>query len=247
MEDSLGRSAERYVPSPADLVSTGEALLASPAPRPDPTQGAPAAAPTDGATIPARATPQASGPAAATTPDTPDAGPAEPRVLLSALLDTRYAGPTKALCSGVGAEVGIPFSDWSFGSWGRFDWPIQTFDDVPLDYSSWEASIGLFGAWRFLRTPVELHATLTASLAVVSMGGGVEGAEAEGGRADPRLGVELRLVWPVDPVWRPIAALGAEMAPAALAGSAKRRIDPMLPLIPSYTVGLSLGLEVAIP
>lgn len=109
-----------------------------------------------------------------------------------------------------------------------------------------EVSIGLSLGRTLISAPIELTAAFAPSLAVISMEGELDEIEAEGAKLDPRLGIGLRAAWPIAGRWRGIAALGGEVAPGALGDPARRRIDPALPPVPSYSIGLTLGVEVVV-
>lgn len=78
------------------------------------------------------------------------------------------------------------------------------------------------------------------------LGAGEDEREVELRALDGRLGTELRLSVPIVSLLRALVALDAEIAPASLADG-DRRIDPTLPPLPAYGVGLGAGLEVEIP
>jgi hypothetical protein len=51
---------------------------------------------------------------------------------------------------------------------------------------------------------------------------------------------------PLNHLFYVVIAADADVSPASI-GDPDRRLDPLLPALPPYTIGLSTGLEVAIP
>ena len=87
-----------------------------------------------------------------------------------------------------------------------------------------------------------------AGVAVMAMAALSEGGfgEVEASSVDPRLGLEMRLSLPVVSPLGVVFALDADLSPTALADPG-RRLDPTLPKMPSYSIGLSAGVEVGVP
>src|SRR5262249_1061805 len=124
-----GRSAERFVPSPDDLVPIGQAVLSQTLPP------KPAPAADDGAANRGLALPP--------PPAHPPHPPSPPPLPVEALLSGRYAAPTPALWSGAMLRVGVPFGPWSAGVWARFEVPTITLTALPADFSMTEGCVGL--------------------------------------------------------------------------------------------------------
>lgn len=252
--DRHERSAERLVRLPADLVPTGQALLASTelveaeAAHPDAEVHEAQQSdqtPFTAAQVEKHQPPHAN-PSSSTSPITKTPLSLEPRVLIGVLATGRYTGPLHTLWGGVAIRGSIPFGDWSVALQGRFELPTWIFGNVPIDFSISEMSIGLGIGRRFVRRPFELHTVLDLSMNVVTMEGGNESNLAQASGMDPRVGLAVRTVWPLGGRWRFIVALDGEMAPLAIVGSDDRKIDDALPPLPSYTLGLSLGVEMGL-
>lgn len=257
IEDRHERSAERHVRSPADLVPTGEALLAST----ERIESEPLDVEVErhegfGAQVQpsaAKSSPEIRGETSKSTrkkPPTANQLPnsekslfPEPRVLVGVFATGRYSGPLNTLWSGFALRGSIPFGDWSVALSGRFNFPAWIFDQVPIDFSMSEMSIQFGIGRRLIRRPFELHTVLDFSMHVVTMEGGDEPNLAEASGADPRVGLDIRTVWPLKGRWRFVVALDGELAPLAFVGSDDRKVDDALPPLPSHTIGLSLGLE----
>lgn len=242
LEERDGRTVERHIATPEDLVPTGEALLASPerpAPPPPASDDAISTRPTPRPTLLKKPID--------VTHDVAIHGPrVEPRLLVDGVLTGRYTGQTSALWGGAAIRGTIPIGAWSAGIWARFDLPAWVFTKVPEDFSMSEVCVGLSVGRRLVASPLELHLLAGPSLAVVAMEGGMEPDFAEGGRVDARVGVELRSLWTIAGVWRAVVSLDGEIAPGA-AGSAKgRQVDPALPALPTYTMGLSIGVQASV-
>lgn len=220
-----GHATAREVADPDEVVPLGEALLSLPLP-PAPALAAPAASPDALA---------------------PKAAPlAEPRVLVSALVVPRYAGSTNAIWGGLTAAVGVPIGAWGVGAWGRYDGPMVALRGPSPALH--EFAIGA-SAWRsFQISRLELRAGVTPSVGVVTREGTMKGDPDET-RVDGRIGVEARAVLPIIPLLRAVAAFDLELSPRELAeGDGHKHGGGTMPLpdFPSYTLGLGLGLEVAI-
>ncbi len=255
-----GRTVARAVATPVDVVPTGEALLASASASASAEdagagEGSPPAAPD--APPAARGTPIQSPVRRASSPQVPDSpagrsgdapGSDQPRLLVSAFVSGRVTGPLDAFWGGFGLRALVPFGVATAGLWARFDLPAVVVDATPADFSMAEVSIGPSLGARLVDDPFELHAAFVPSVAVVSMEGGPESELAEGGRVDGRLGAELRATVPMVSLLRATVGVDGEFSPAAAASSdTDRRIDPALPPIPAFTVGVTAGLEVALP
>jgi hypothetical protein len=246
VEDAQGRSARRLVPSPDDLVPMGEALLAAPLPAPQtPPPGAPAPESTPSARTSAVAPPVPPAPPSAAAPAPPP--PHGPRLQVDALASSRFAGPTRGFWFGGVLRATLPFEAWSGGVWARFDAPAVTLDPWHEAFSMTEVSVGLALDRRVFAEPFELRIGFEPSLAVVSMVGGAEPDLHDGAKADPRLGLAVRAVWPVSRAWRLLAGVDGEVAPGAAGSLKSRQIDPELPSIPAFTVGVTFGAGVGLP
>lgn len=241
VEDAAGRR-ERGVEAPEDLVPIGKALLAitiAPAPPPPPTPPAADAAPPIAPPPPALPAPKAAGPRLA--------------LLVDALAETRFSGPTEALWAGASLRGTAAIDAWLAGLWARYEAPIAVFDRVPPDFTMSSVSIGLAGGRRLLAAPVELDVTFEPSLAVVLTGGRPDphGEVSRDAQIDPRLGARLGMGVPLfGSRFRALVALDGEIAPGAFdqggQGGPGHHGPPPLPSRPAYTIGLSIGAELTL-
>jgi hypothetical protein len=249
VESASGRRMERLVSTPADLVPIGKALLA----RVEPLTES-AADRSQSYTPPPSVTP---GPERL-APDAPDLGPApaetgEPRAYFDAQGSARYAGATDGLMAGGSLRATLPLHPWMVGLWGRYEALAHSFTEPGAqELFVGSLAVGLVGGYRMVDEPVRLDVGVTGSLALINMSGeqpdisGDGEGEVEAGSADGRLGAEFRLGVPFSRSWHGLATVDAEIAPAALAGEDSRVLDELLPPLPAYTVGLSLGVEGAL-
>jgi hypothetical protein len=232
--DAHGRSVSRPVPAPADLVPTGEALLA--APLEDRAPPAPPASVGDAAE--ARGAPQSAA--------NPVAPPKDPRVQIEALLGPRVSGPGPMGWMGGKAGVLLPFGPWSLGLWARLDYVVGGPPRAPAGFSMSEVCVGLALGRRLLSGPLELRVSLDPSVADPGMEAGQEDmAHPEGSRVAFRIGTALTGTFRIAGIFRGMVTLDGELTPVGLAGL--QRIPPdngiTLPPMPVYTAGLSLGVE----
>jgi hypothetical protein len=238
--DARGRSVSRPVATPADLLATGEALLAAPL-----EDRAPPPAP-----APPVSTDRVEGRAA--TPSTANpvvAPPRDPRVQIQALLGPRVSGPGPMGWMGGKAGVLLPWGPWSLGLWARLDYVVGGPPRAPSGFSMNEVCVGLALGRRLLNGPLELRVSLDPSVADPGMEAGEEDmAHPEGSRVAFRIGTTLTGTFRIAGVFRGIVTLDGELTPAGLAGL--QRIPPengiTLPPMPVYTAGLLLGVEAII-
>jgi hypothetical protein len=235
--DAEGHSVTREVSVPEEIVPLGEALLSRPLVIEPPAEPSPAPA------APAQA------PAAA--PAQPDAPPlasaplADPRVLLSALVAPRYAGRADLIWGGVIAAVTVPIGAWGVGAWGRYDGISARVDEHAARLR--EFVVGASGSRSFMFRNFELRTSLAPSVAIVTKPGERGGPDET--HVDGRIGAEVRGVIPFTPLLRGVVALDAEIAPGEFGGDDAHHSKDMMPppnSFPSYTLGLGVGLEVAI-
>ena len=107
-----------------------------------------------------------------------------------------------------------------------------------------QVNLGLSAGRQLLSAPVDLHVTFNPSLSVIAMEGDLPDYDASGAKIDLYLGAALRAAIPLTEHWRGVVVVDAEMVPASL--RAERRIDPGLPALPAYELGLSLGIELVV-
>lgn len=230
-----GAEIRREVDEPDDVVPLGQALLAMPL---EPSAPLVAAPPREDVSEPLR--PPAARPAAV----------AEPRALVALVVGPRWAGKTDLLWGGAGLDAAIPFGAWTFGGWGRYDGVRFTSTDPPTDLD--EIALGLSAGRNLYLDRVALRPSLRPSLALVS---GSDGRVPSETRVFGRIGADLRLILPLGEGLRGVVALDGELAPGALGdgrsgdatngndGDVDRRVEPTYP---SYTVGLGVGVELAV-
>ena len=228
-------SMSRQLGAPEELVPLGKAMLARPAPPEPPPQ----------ITLPP-------GLGSGEAPGGAASEPQPPRALVEAAATVRYVGVSELMAVGVAARGTLPFDRWLASLWVRYTAFVADVGDsgADLDYS--ELVIGGAAGYSLLTEPVRLDAALTVGMAVVDMEtqstASVQDGpqEVQSGLVDGRVGLELALVVPLTEMFHLPIALDADLAPASLANS-DRRLDPLLPPVPAYTLGLRAGLEVAIP
>jgi len=148
----------------------------------------------------------------------------------------------------------IPLLPWAVGLWARYDGAVHELSEWNLVEPFVGAlAIGALGSYRLLDEPVRLDIGLTGSLVLVHMSGEVPASteageiEADKSSLDGRLGSELRLAVPLSPSWHAVAVLDAEVAPGAAIDSEARVLHEVLPPMPAYTIGVSVGAEVSVP
>jgi hypothetical protein len=166
-------------------------------------------------------------------------------VLIDALVGAHYTGPTRAVLLGPELRATLDFDRWSASLLARYDASIATLQPVPPHFSLASATLGLACGYRLLATPVELVLAVEPTLAVVFMGGQPPGAPEPDvdAHVDMRLGARLGAAIPVRGRVRAVGAVSLEGVPAALFGDRHSRRH-LLPELPGYLAGLSLGLEV---
>ena len=239
--DAAGRTVTREVDGPEDGGPGGEALLARPL----------AAEPAAPAAGPVVAAPSAPVPGPPRAPAQPDQGlnapPAQPRLLLDAIVGPRVSGPGAAMWVSGALRGSFPIDRWSAGLWARFDQVVVPMDDAPPDLAMSAFSVGAAVGRELYRGSFELRASLEPSIATVMMEAKHEREpdHPEGSRIAFRMGANLQAAFPLGDVLRAAVALDGDVAPAGFDGLAP--IDARLPPVPVYTAGLSLGIGARIP
>lgn len=220
----------RRITHPGDLVSLGKAMLA----RPLPPQAR--LEPTELPYLPALdATPDAS------HLDEP------PRAFVQGAADVRYAGVSELVSAGALLRGELPIDRWAASVGVRYGELVGDLGARHLDLGYSELAV-MGGVGYAVVDEPRLIVGLKGGLAVVDMEVQTDPSsdnEVESGAVDGRLGAELRLSIPVWSVLRLHIAADAELSPASVAS--ERRIEPELPPMPAYTIGLGLGVEVAVP
>ena len=229
--DPEGREVERHVPSPRSLVATAEALLARSTPRKAPPP------PAVDETERGLEQPTFDDEAGRRSP-----APArqEPRYIVDAALGIRFSGPSAAVWFAPALRATVPFEAWSVGVWVRYGVPY-VLDIVPPRFIMSQTNLGLSAGHLLLTAPAEIRVALSPSLSVVTMDADPIDHEASGAKVDFCLGAALSGAIPFSPRWRGVVVLDAELVPAGI--RAERRIDPVLPALPTYEVGAAFGVE----
>lgn len=235
LTDAHGRSASRPVPSPEEIVPTGEALLAVPGddhPAPAPPPPAPPPPPPP---LPEHEPPPA-----------PHPPPADPRLLIEALAGVRISAPATAgwMTTRLGAV--LPLGEWSVGMYARYDMALAGPRATPAGFDMDAVSAGFSLGRRLLRDPFDLRVTLDPTLSVVMMEAGQEDQidHPEGARVAFRIGTSARGSFHLAGAFRGLILIDGELSPAGVAGW--RKIHPSLPATPVYTAGVLLGVEAII-
>ena len=228
-----GTMISREVESPDDVAPLGEALLARPE--------AKAAAPVEASKLPVASAP-ANPPPSAEKPAAPSNPSRDPRVLVSAVVAPRYAGKSDLMLGGATAYVGLPVSGWVPALWIRFDGPLAKLEDHGTSFM--ELCAGAAFGRSFPVKELEIRPSLTAS-AVVAIAPDHQDGRGET-RLDGRIGAEARFAFPRSSLVRAVITTDTEIAPGDFDEGPMR--DPMRapPLVlPSYTIGLGVGVEFA--
>lgn len=241
--DDEGHVVVREVASPDELEPLGQALLskplpASPAPPPVALERAPA---------PPQAGPEGRSADSGRTEPRPDRTAATAdRALLSAVVAPRYAGKADVMWGGITAAANVPFGAWVAGAWGRYDGLSAQLADDAVEMQ--EVCVGAAFGRRFPVGAVALEASLLPSVAVISHDRGA-GQRGEDTKVHGRIGAGARAVFPASSWLRAVVAFDAELAPHELGdseGAQDEHDEPPPPPLPAYTMGLGVGLEVAV-
>jgi hypothetical protein len=243
VHDRQGRGVRRPVEAPSDLAPVGKALLAAPslalslreppAPPPPPPVASPGPAPV--------APPLDSAPP-------PPPPPRDPRILLNALVGSRVSGPSRVVWGSVRIAATVPIDRWGIGLWARYELPFAVEGPLPTEFSMDAADVGLSATRILYSSPsLALRATVDPALSLVMMESGDEnvGDHPEGASVGFRLGAGLDALWTFGKIFRGVARLDGEVAPAGFGGAI--RIAETLPAVPVYMIGVSLGAEAVIP
>jgi len=221
----------RPLSGPGELLPAGKAMLARAEPPVPPPAPAPPAEPP---------------PPDAAEPDAP------PRAYVEASGAGRYAAITSMMALGGAVAGRLPIGRWSAGLWLRYLVGAAGLTDAASATDYAELGIGAQVGYDLLRDPVGLRAGLYGALVVVDMESQLAAPAGQGdnevgsGAVDGRAGMELALAVPIASVLSAVLAVDGDMAPASL-GHTDRRLDPALPPLPAYTLGLRAGLQVGVP
>jgi hypothetical protein len=217
--DAEGHTVTREVALPEEVQPLGEALLAQPLP--------PAAIPASEEPI-----------------RPPSLG--DPRLLVALSLGPRYAGGTHAMWGGLTAAATLPFGKWGAGLWLRGDVLSGPLGEPHPPIR--DVAFGAAASRSFDAGPLELRADLRPSLVLMRRDMG-HGKDAEL-RLSGRLGAAFTAVLPLSKRFRGFLALDGEVAPFELAmrepAPSPDQHEAVPARYPGFTIGLGLGVEVAI-
>lgn len=237
--DAEGRTISRPVEAPEEILPLGEALLSKPLPARAIVDPTPVAAPT----------PAAPGPDRSAKPGKPPPV-RKPFLLVGASLAPRIAGRSDIVWGGVEGAVTVPFGPWGAGGWVRYDGPSASLDGHEMHIN--EVVVGGTILRSFALDPVELRAAFRPAVAIVTQSFGRDREDAV--RVSPRLGLQATAVVPVSSPVRGFVTFDTELSPRELGESGHPPSQPPQdgqrsmpqPSFPTYTLGLGLGVEVAI-
>jgi hypothetical protein len=238
--DEAGHAISRDVDAPEEVLPLGEALLAKPLP-PAP------APPIANVAPPPRQPDKVEGP----KPKPAGAEPKRPILVLNASLAPRYAGRSDIVWGGITAAVAFPFGSWLAGGWFRYDGPEVSVDDHPIRIK--ESVIGAEVARSFTVSPVEIRASIRPAVAIVEQSFGRDHEDMT--RVSPRIGLGGAAVFPVKSPVRAFVGIDTELSPRELAENPYEHQQQQTPSggapppvgeFPTFTMGLGLGVEVAI-
>lgn len=240
--DAQGNAVSREIASPDDVAPLGEALLSKPVVEPEMTTPLPK---------------QEAKQEAKQEPDSTSLR--DPRVLVAATAGPRYAGPAHFMWGSFGVLAAVPFRPWGGGIWIRYD-GFSTTLDKPLPAIR-DLCIGAAGYWSTTVGRVEIRPVLRPSLVVVTRRIVLnnDGPSLPDGPPRPplvrdetefdfRVGAEAQVVIGLTKKFRAVLGLDAEVSPGELVSTFEpHRTGDLKSRIPAYTMGLSVGIEVAVP
>lgn len=239
-----GHAVSREVTLPEDVEPLGEALLAKPIVTETPALPPPVAQPI--ATPPAE--PDKASKSSDAVPRAEQGAPEKPppRVIVSAVIQPRYAGGSNLMWGGINLGAAIPFGPWVAGAWLRYDGPNARLDNDHIGEMS-ELAIGANAGRTFKLDPIELRTSAIVSAAVVTRHGQQVNEETH---VAGRFGAEARASLPITSLFRAVLAFDGDVAPAEIRDS-DHKPQPTTPdkdesryvPFPTYTFGLGLGVE----
>lgn len=246
--DARGHSIAREVATPDDVAPLGEALLAKPIVEAEP--------------IPPATNPEVKQPESkpmAPNPEIP--ATRDPRLLAALTVGPRYAGPEDLLWGSFTISAAVPFRPWGAGVWLRYDaFSTQLDNHTP---TLREFCLGAAGHWSMSLGRMEFRPVVRPSLAVVTRRLPVNNGPSGPGpmsqrpesiqyrddtQLDFRLGAQAQVLIALRKQLRLVVGLDAEISPdQMMTRYAGRQMTEPFVRLPVYTVGLDVGLEVAVP
>ena len=234
--DAQGHTVSREITSPDEVAPLGEALLSKPLVEPEMAKPPPAVQKSE-----------------------PESITRDPRLLIAATLGPRYAGPSHLMWGSIGVLAAVPFRPWGAGMWIRYD-GFSTALDAPVPPIR-DLCIGATGYWSMSRGRLEIRPMLRPSLAIVTRhlvlnngGPSIPGVPMqqpiirEETDFDFRLGADAQFLVALTKRLRAVIGVDAEVSPRRLVSTLEsRRGGETRSHVPAFTMGLGLGLEVAVP
>jgi hypothetical protein len=220
---SDGRQASRQVASVAELLRAAEALLVlPPEPVPPPVMRSPAEIPPPES--------RRSEPAAATT-----------HVELGAGGSLRFGsgGPLYA-GGGVTGFAAFALDRWLLAVSARWDVADVANQPTPMDFYMQSSAVGVSVGRRLELASVHLDALFGPSIVLESQDADDVDRDVHGAAADFRLALAVRVSGPRSSSVRAFATGDFEGSPARL--RSQKSLDPILPALPWWSSGLSVGV-----
>jgi hypothetical protein len=223
-----GRVTERRVRSPADLRATVEALITLP---PTPSEE-PARVPSPLPIAPTQLQPSV------VTTTTPKHEPVSATAIeVGAAVVGRLARSPTYVSTGASAYAGMHSESWLLALSIRW-LPIENvLGHSPPGFEMDSAGAGFIAARRFDKNP-SFDVGATAWVVELTQSYGPNANETSRSHTELHLGLLARVLLGSGP-WRESIALDAEVAPGRFRQDT--RLDPVLPTLPTWSLGLALG------
>jgi len=216
-----GRTASRLVESESQALRVSEALLTLP---PKPTNDLPAA--------PVFDEPGADPP--------PPAPTSVARLELGVGAAARLGGVPLFIAEGIAGFAEVSVDPWVLGVSARWDVTTGLLTEPTLmDYYLMSGAVGVHVGRRFEVPSASLALLLGPNLVLETQGADDGKVDIEGSAADVRLDFGARVAAPRQASFRVFASADCEFSPARLVKS--HFVQPGLPALPSFSIGLALG------
>ena len=216
-----GRTASRLVRSESQALRASEALLTLP---PKPAGNLPAAS----------------------AFDEPGADPPPPapisvaRIELGVGAAARLGGVPLFIAEGIAGFAEVSVDPWVLGVSARWDITTGLLTEPTLmDYYLMSGTVGVHVGRRFEVESASLALLLGPNLVLETQGADDGKVDIEGSAADVRLDFGARVAAPRQASFRVFASADCEFSPARLVKS--HFVQPGLPALPSFSIGLALG------